>query len=151
MTFETNRQAAQQESTPELFEITCGSTIKRYTSYTSNITFNTFTWKAVSIKRSGLSYDREFGAITMQLRCILDDTFQKYVANQPILSLSTGYLRQTRHNTLLSSKVVSCRSPSKAIRSTLSARLRVSISASESRVCYIKVSATTISIVQGAD
>lgn len=84
MSYTTNLAASQQESMPEMFLLTSGSQIERYTSYQSSVTFLGQTFKAGAIKRSSLSYDSTFGSVGVKITAQLIDTFSQYVANQPI-------------------------------------------------------------------
>lgn len=85
MSYTTNLGASQQESTPEMYIITSGSTTKRYTSYPSDVTFLGNLYSAVSIKRTGISQSMELGSATITVSTLLDgDIFKKYINNQPI-------------------------------------------------------------------
>jgi len=83
MSYETNRTATQQESTPELFELQTGNTYERYTSYRTDVTFQGFTYTAASISRGNISTDVEFGTIKVRVKSIITPTLAQYIANQP--------------------------------------------------------------------
>lgn len=84
MTYATNRQAAQQESTPEMYEFTSGSRHERLTSYPSAVTFFGNSFSAVALERSSFAYDSSFGSVSTKLKVPLNNTFRRFIATQPI-------------------------------------------------------------------
>jgi uncharacterized phage protein (TIGR02218 family) len=84
MTLATNKTENQQLGTPEMYKIETGSTIDRYTSWPSDVTFLGSTYEAKPIKRSNLSHDLEFGSVAVNITALLSNTFKQYVGNQPI-------------------------------------------------------------------
>ncbi len=83
MSYATNLAAKQQETTPEFYKITIGATTYRYTTYGSDQTFLANTYTSTTIKRSGFSYDDDFGVVQVTLTAALNDLFRTYIANQP--------------------------------------------------------------------
>lgn len=84
MTLATNKTATQQSTMPELYAFLTGSTWSRYTSYTEDITFGGDIYKAAPIKRSGISYDTNFGNVVLNITAPLLDSLNAHIANQPI-------------------------------------------------------------------
>ena len=84
MSLETNKAARQQEPMPELYTFLSGSTWSRYTSYTEDITFGGDIFRTAPIKRSGISYDTNFGNVVLTITAPLLDALNAHIANQPI-------------------------------------------------------------------
>jgi uncharacterized phage protein (TIGR02218 family) len=84
MTYDSNLSEAQQTSLPEMYKITCGSTIDRYTSFRTDVTFLGNTYEKKAIKRGNFSRDMEFGSVSVTIDAILSTTFRQFIANQPI-------------------------------------------------------------------
>ena len=84
MTLTTNLAESQQEGMPEFYELTMGTTVERYTSWAEDLLFQGYVYKAVPIKRSGFSFDVEFGTTTVRIQAIISDILKKYIANFPL-------------------------------------------------------------------
>jgi uncharacterized phage protein (TIGR02218 family) len=83
MSYATNLTAAQQESTPEFYRIQIGTTVYRYTTYRSPLTFLSNTYTPATIKRGDISYDTDFKSTELTVTAALSDPFSIYIANQP--------------------------------------------------------------------
>lgn len=84
MTLATNKTAQEQTPMPELYTFLSGSTWSRYTSHTENLTFGGDIYQAAPIKRSGISYDTNFGNIVVNITAPLLSSLNSHIANQPI-------------------------------------------------------------------
>lgn len=93
MTLDTNKTARQQEPMPELYEFVSGSSWSRYTSHTEDLTFNSEVFRASPIKRSGVSYDTNFGNVVVNITAPLLDTLNAHIANQPIETVTVNIYR----------------------------------------------------------
>jgi len=93
MTLAANKTATQQEPMPELFDFVSGSSIDRFTSYSEDLTFAGELYKAAPIKRSGISYNNNFGNIVMTITAPLIDTLNAHIANQPIETVTVTVYR----------------------------------------------------------
>lgn len=68
----------------ELFEIAAGQNVYRYTSYIEDITFQSFLYSAVAIKRSSFSFDSSVGAAKIQITAQGAAPFLSFISNAPI-------------------------------------------------------------------
>lgn len=93
MTLETNKEARQQEPMPELYDFTTGLTTTRFTSYNEDLAFGGETYLASPIKRSGISYDSNFGNVVMTIAAPLIDALYAQIANQPIETIHVTVYR----------------------------------------------------------
>lgn len=84
MTFDTNLAETQQESTPELYELSYGSTIERYTSWDEDLSFLGSTWLAADIQRDGFQQDTDLSETSVQVTAPLTPIVVGYVANAPM-------------------------------------------------------------------
>ena len=79
-----NLEKTQQDAAPEFYTITSGSSIERYTSYSTDLTFLGQTFKAATIKRGKLVRDTNFGVNKIQITVPLSPNIAAYIPNQPI-------------------------------------------------------------------
>jgi uncharacterized phage protein (TIGR02218 family) len=84
MTYATNIAAAQQESTPELYEFLLAGEYERFTSFAQAVTFLGHEFTPRSIRRSGWNYDTEFGAVSLSITAPITETFRRYIVNMPV-------------------------------------------------------------------
>ena len=84
MTLETNKTARQQEPIPELYHFISGDISSHFTSYNIDLTFQGDIYLASPIKRSGLSYNNNFGNVIMSITAPLIPSLNAHIANQPI-------------------------------------------------------------------
>lgn len=84
MTYTTNLQETQMLSMPELYVVSYGTTIERFTNYTSNVIFQGYEYLALPIKRSSITQDNEFKAQTFNINLVPTDLFKQYVSSTPI-------------------------------------------------------------------
>ena len=93
MTFDSNMQLVQQEAIPELYDITAGGYVWRYTSYQTDLTFLTNVYKATAIKRSGFTVEHRIGNASVSISLVLSDPIQKYIATTPLPSTRVAIYR----------------------------------------------------------
>lgn len=93
MTFDSNMQAVQQDAIPELFDITAGGYVWRYTSYKTDITFLTNLYKAATIKRSGFTMDARPGSAKVTVSVPLSEPIQSYISASPLPSTNIKIYR----------------------------------------------------------
>lgn len=102
--YEDNLVATQQETLPEFYVITSGSSVERYTSYSTDLEFLGWTFTAATIKRGKLVRDTKFGVNKIQLTVPLTPNIAAYIPNQPIEPVSVVIYRSTMSD--LSSYVI---------------------------------------------
>lgn len=84
MTLETNKAATEQTPMPELYTFLAGDVWSRYTSYIEDLVFGGDNFLAAPIKRSGISYDTNFGNVVVNITAPLLSSLNSHIANQPI-------------------------------------------------------------------
>ena len=84
MTYDSNIQATEMTAFPEFYQMSFGTTIERYTSYSEDVVFGFYTWKAAPIKRTSFSRDSDFSALTTTITCFPTDMLKLYVASVPV-------------------------------------------------------------------
>ena len=99
-----NLIATQQDVTPEFYVITSGSTVERYTSYSTDLMFLGQTFKTATIKRGKLARDTNFGVNKIQITVPLTPSIAAYIPNQPIEPVTVTIYRSTLSN--LSSYII---------------------------------------------
>jgi len=99
-----NLEATQQSAMPEFYVITSGSSVERYTSYSTDLTFLGQLFKAATIKRGKLVRDTKFGVNKLQITVPLSPNIAAYIPNQPIEPVTVTVYRSTMTN--LSSYVI---------------------------------------------
>ncbi|MDA3788070.1 MAG: DUF2163 domain-containing protein [Desulfobacula sp.] len=93
-----NLEATQQTAAPEFYVITSGSSVERYTSYSTDLTFMGQLFKAAAIKRGGLVRDTKFGVDKIQVTVPLSPNIAAYIPNQPIEPVTVTIYRSTLAN-----------------------------------------------------
>lgn len=84
MTYDTNLEAIEQVSTPELYLLISGIDIERYTSYNSDLNFQGFLYKSRSIQRSSFTMDQNFAPVEVTVTAPLTEIFTRYISNNPV-------------------------------------------------------------------
>lgn len=84
MTLETNLQQTEMEAMPELYHFWAGTYEERITSWRSNLIFQGNEYLARPIRRSGFTFDSNFGPVNVSIEAPLVDTFIAYISTQPI-------------------------------------------------------------------
>jgi uncharacterized phage protein (TIGR02218 family) len=79
-----NLEATQQAAMPEFYVFTSGSTVERYTTYATDLTFLGQNFAAASIQRGGIVHDTNFGEIKLNITTPITPNMAKYIPNQPI-------------------------------------------------------------------
>lgn len=84
MTYSSNIQEVQQPAFTELYLFESGDDSYRYNSLDKPVNFLGEYYEPGLIKRSGLSYDKTFSAISLTISARMSDPLQAYIANFPI-------------------------------------------------------------------
>lgn len=79
-----NLESTEMVSVPEFYLFQSGSTVERYTSYPSTLSFLGNNYIAATIKRGKLVKDTKFGVTKLNLTAPLTESMAKYIPNQPI-------------------------------------------------------------------
>lgn len=84
MTFESNLAETEMIEIPELYDFEYAGIYDRYTSYSTDLEFQSQTYLRATIQRSGFTVDTEFGKVSMTIKTPLVPTLSTYIANQPV-------------------------------------------------------------------
>lgn len=84
MSYETEIKKVELMPFAELFEITSGERVWRYTSYGKDITFGGNVYRAAVIKRTVPSENEDFKPTRMDITMPVVDPVNAYIANTPI-------------------------------------------------------------------
>lgn len=82
-TYDNNLALKEQKGLPELYKLTFGSTVERYTSWPVSVTFEGSVYQTVPIKRSGISLDNQYKNVTCTIAAPCTPAFQRYLVSAP--------------------------------------------------------------------
>jgi uncharacterized phage protein (TIGR02218 family) len=83
MTYSDEMKKREQARFAEIFEITQGVDTQYYTSYESELIFQSQTYEPAPIKRSAFTFDKQLRAHRMKLTTQITELAQRYIANAP--------------------------------------------------------------------
>lgn len=93
MTFDSNMQAVEQSAIPELYDITAGGYVYRYTSYKIDQSFLGHLYRAAGIKRSAFTVDQELGSAKVSVSAYMSDPLSSYIGTTPLPSTKVDIYR----------------------------------------------------------
>lgn len=93
--YTNNLETTQQTAIPEFYVITSGSSVERYTSYSTDLMFLGQLFTAATIKRGKLVRDTKFGVNKIQITIPLTTNIAAYIPNQPIEPVTITIYRST--------------------------------------------------------
>lgn len=84
MTYDTNIQATEMEALPEFYDISYGATHERYTTNTTDLLFQLYTWRAAPIKRTSFTRDNDFSILTTTITTVPSELLRLYAVSTPM-------------------------------------------------------------------
>ncbi|MCK5605700.1 DUF2163 domain-containing protein [Candidatus Pacearchaeota archaeon] len=84
MSYQSEIAKTEMGGAAELYEVTTGNQIVRYTSWPASLIFETHTFNPASIQRSQFALDTDFKLIHVTLTAPLVAPLTRYIANAPI-------------------------------------------------------------------
>jgi len=93
VSYNTKISVEEQQPFAELYEMSVGSDIKYYTTYSQDVLFAGNTYQAKPIRRGDFNFSQNLRSVKLKIDVPLTETIQRYIANSPVEPISIKITR----------------------------------------------------------